>query len=68
VTFEELIDYRQSEPPVALWHNMIVLSVHHDQAGTIPAACKDLSESLLCNIIYGNGSGFISTMANPAEC
>jgi hypothetical protein len=43
----ELIDFRSNSTPLALWQNMVVLGVHHDGIGDMPADSKIAAEPLV---------------------
>ncbi|QNI30594.1 hypothetical protein H7849_15780 [Alloacidobacterium dinghuense] len=43
----ELVDFRRSNFPIALWQDMVVLSVHHDEKGELPTDWKIATERLV---------------------
>ena len=49
----ELIDPRPNDDaPLAFWHDRLVLSVHHDGAGEMPAESKIMTGHLVHRIIF----------------
>jgi hypothetical protein len=48
---EELVDYRPNDAPLALWRNMIVLSVHDDGKAEMTVDWKELTDSLVYDIV-----------------
>ena len=50
----ELIDPRlNDDAPLAVWHDRLVLSVHHDGAGAMPVESKIMTDRLALAIIFG---------------
>lgn len=43
----ELIDFRQNNAPIALWESMVVLDVHHDGGGEMPAEWRIRARQLV---------------------
>jgi hypothetical protein len=49
----ELIDPRPNDDaPLAFWHNRLVLSVHHDGPGAMPAESKIMTGRLVQAIFF----------------
>ncbi len=48
-----LIDSRPNNGPLALWRNKVVLGVHHDGAGAMPAEWKIVTDRLVHEILFG---------------
>ena len=54
----ELIDPRSNDDaPLAVWHDRLVLSVHHDGAGAMPTESKMMTGRLALAIIFGLPAG-----------
>lgn len=49
----ELIDPRPNDDaPLALWHNRLVLSVHHDGVGAMPTEWKTMTGRLVHGLLF----------------
>jgi hypothetical protein len=59
----ELRDCRADDSPVALWRNMIVLSVHSDTPGAVPKEWKSLMQRLVHDFVFRSAG--TQTMAIP---
>lgn len=63
---EELIDSRAYDAPLALWHNMIVQSTHHDGADPMPTELKDFADRLVFDVLFGSTKIEQATIAPDA--
>ena len=63
----ELIDCRPIDAPLALWRNRIVLSVHHDGAGVMPAQWKIMTDRLVHDALFWFDGNPPSMMTLSAE-
>lgn len=65
----ELIDPRPNDDaPLAFWRNRLVLSVHHDGAGAMPAESKIVTGRLVHRIIFCSAESPSPVTAQDAEC
>jgi hypothetical protein len=49
----ELTDSRPNNGPLAIWHNKIVLGVHHDRVGAMPTEWKIATGRIVHDILFG---------------
>lgn len=56
----ELVDFRRSSSPIALWQNRVVLSVHHDEKGELSADWKFAAERLVYETLCVLATAFSS--------
>jgi hypothetical protein len=61
----ELVDARGNNTPLALWHNLIVLGVHHDGNGALSVESRALASKIVHDII--TNSGDCALLAIPVD-